>query len=72
MSVDSKTRFVEQKARYRAYVRNLPLSERLRQLESLQEQSYEIMRIREANGGKPVSEGWRRWAQAQEELAIKK
>lgn len=72
MSSDSKEKLISRKEKYRAYVRNLPLSERLRQLESLQEQSYEILRIREANGGKPIPKAWRRWAQAQEELAIKK
>lgn len=72
MNSDSREQLIKRKETYRAYARKLPLNERLKQLESLQEQSYEIMRIREANGGKPVSEGWRRWAQAQEELAIKK
>lgn len=68
MSSDSKALLAEQKKKYRAHVRNLPLSERLRQLEELQEQSYEILRIREVNGGRPIPEGWRRWARAQEAL----
>ncbi len=60
--------FLQQKERYRIYSRNQSISERLRQLESLQEQSYEIMALREANGGVPVSNGWKIWAKAQEEL----
>lgn len=60
--------FLEQKRKYRIHARNVPLVDRLRQLETLQEQSYEIMRIREENGGIPVSEGWRQWAKAQEGL----
>jgi hypothetical protein len=68
MNSNSKALLAEQKQRYRAYARNMPLSDRLRQLETLQEQSYEILRIREANGGKPVPEDWQRWARAQESI----
>ena len=46
--------FLEQKRRYREYAKGLSLEVRLRQLESLQKQSYEILRVREANGGKPI------------------
>ncbi len=60
--------FLEQKDKYRARVRNLSLVERLRQLEELQQQNYEILSIREANGGKPIPDGWKRWAKAQESL----
>lgn len=60
--------FIEQKRKYRIQARNMSLSDRLRQLEALQEQSYEIMSIREKNGGMPVSEGWKKWAKAQEAL----
>ncbi len=59
---------VEQKRKYREHNRNMSLSDRLRQLEALQEQTYEILCIREANGGKPVPEGWQRWARAQDEI----
>lgn len=68
MSSDSKALLAEQKNKYRTYARNLPLEERLRWLEELQEQTYEILRIREANGGRAIPEGWRRWAKAQEAL----
>ncbi len=73
MNLDTKTNssvamLVEQKRKYREHTRNMSLSDRLRQLEALQEQTYEILRIREANGGKPVPEGWQRWARAQEAL----
>ena len=63
---------VEQKRRYRQHTKSLSLEERLRQLESLQEQSYEILRVREANGGKPVPSAWRRWAEAQVDIGLKK
>ena len=57
--------FLEQKRKFRNHARNMPLRDRLRQLETLQEQSYEILRIREANGGKPIPRGWQKWAEAQ-------
>ena len=66
MSSNPKALLAEQKKKYRTYARNMPLIERLRQLEELQERSYEILRIREANGGRRVPEDWQRWARAQE------
>lgn len=60
--------FLEHKQKYRSYAKNMSLIERLRQLEALQAQSYEILCIREANGGKPVPLAWQVWAKAQEEL----
>ena len=66
MNSVSNTLLEKQKKGYREYVRNVPLTERLRHLEELQEQSYEILRIRELNGGKPIPEAWQRWAKAQE------
>lgn len=64
--------FLEQKRKYRTHIRNLSLNERLRQLEALQEQSYEILCVREANGGMPVPIGWRRWAEAQRDIGLNK
>ena len=77
MSLDSDIHprlksFLEDKRRYREYARGLPLNERLRDLEELQEQSYEILRIRELNGGKPIPAEWRSWAAAQREIGLKK
>ena len=64
--------FLEQKRTYRDFVKNMSLSDRLRQLEALLEQTYEILRVREANGGRPVPAGWRRWAKSQCDIGIKK
>ena len=72
MISNSKELLAEQKKKYRAYERNMPLVDRLRQLEALQEQSYAILHIRESNGGRSIPTGWKHWAKAQEELAIKK
>lgn len=66
----SLIRLIEQKRKYREHVRNMSVSDRLRRLEALQEQTYEILRIREENGGKPIPKDWQRWQSAQE--AIKK
>lgn len=57
---------VEQKRKYREYARKMSLSDRLRRLEALQGQTYEILRNRQENGGKPIPEGWLRRAKAQE------
>ena len=65
MSSNSREMLSARKKAYRSYVRGLSLTERLRQLEALQEQTYEILRIRAANGGRPLSRGWRHWASAQ-------
>ena len=59
---------VEQKRKYREHTRNMSLSDRLQRLEALQEQTYEILRIRAANGGKPIPEGWQRWARSRESI----
>lgn len=64
--------FLEQKAKYREHRKGLSLSDRLRTLETLQDQSYEILRIREANGGTPIPSDWRRWAEAQSDIGLKK
>jgi len=64
--------FLAQKRKYRENVRNRSLIERLRELEALQEQSYEILRVRAANGGVPIPLGWQRWAEAQNEIGLKK
>jgi|GEM_PF-1226125 len=69
MNSDIKTdpsveRLVAQKQQYGGYVKNLSLSDRLRRLERLQEQTYEILSIREKNGGKPIPQAWQKWAKA--------
>lgn len=55
---------------FRDYVRNLSPTEKILELEALQERSYEIMEIREQNGGLPIPDQWKRWHKAQ--LAIEK
>lgn len=75
MSTDSKIsgpilELRRRKGNFRNYVRNLSPTEKILELEALQERCYEIMEIREQNGGLPIPDQWKRWRQAQ--LAIKK
>jgi hypothetical protein len=72
MNSDSRAQIASTKQRYRNWARNLPLTERLRQLESLQEQTYDILRVRELNGGPPIPRAWQLWALAQERRLIQK
>ena len=63
---------VRRKKRFRHYMRNLSPTEKIRELESLQRRTYELLRIREMNGGRPIPADWLRWKQAQDELAVRK
>lgn len=53
------------KANFRNYVRDLSPTQKILELEALQERFYELMKVREENGGLPVPDGWRRWHKAQ-------
>ena len=48
----------------RSYLRSLSPLEKVEKLVQLQEQSYQMLLIREQNGGKPIPERWRKWYQA--------
>lgn len=71
-AITGSTLFLEQIRQYRVYVKGLSLEERLQSLELLQEQTYEILRVREANGGKPVPHDWQLWAESQKDIGLKK
>jgi len=45
----------------RAYLRSLPLEEKIARLVDLQERYYEMLVLRAANGGRPIPEKWRKW-----------
>lgn len=51
----------------RAYLRSLSPIEKIEKLVTLQEQYYETLSIREQNGGRPISEKWRKWRKARYE-----
>lgn len=73
MNIDSETNpslvlLIEQKKRFRDHVRSMSPTEKIRQLELLQKRYYELLKIREANGGRPIPDDWQKWAKAQESL----
>jgi len=77
MSSDSDQQYViddlvRRKKRFREYMRNLSPTEKIRALESLQRRTYELLKVREENGGRPIPADWRRWRRAQDDLGIKK
>jgi hypothetical protein len=45
----------------RSYLRSLSPEEKIAHLMVLQEQYYEMLTVREANGGRPIPEKWRKW-----------
>lgn len=48
----------------REYLRSLSPLEKIEKLVQLQEQHYQMLLVREQNGGKPIPEKWRKWYQA--------
>jgi tRNA A22 N-methylase len=49
---------------FRQHLQNLSATEKIEQLLVLQEHYYELLSIREQNGGFPIPEKWRKWYQA--------
>jgi hypothetical protein len=45
----------------RAYLRSLSPLEKIAKLVDLQEQYYQMLLIREQNGGRPIPEKWKKW-----------
>lgn len=48
----------------REYLRSLSPSEKVEMLAQLQEQFYQFLSIRAANGGKPIPDEWQKWYRA--------
>ena len=48
----------------RDYLRSLSPLEKIEKLVQLQEQYYQMLQIREQNGGRPIPEKWRKWYKA--------
>lgn len=55
------------KKRSREYLRTLSPEEKIAKLVLLQEQYYQILKIREQNGGRPIPEKWQKWHKARYE-----
>lgn len=51
----------------REFLRNLSPSEKIAKLVELQEQYYEMLKVREQNGGRAIPEKWRKWHAARYE-----
>jgi hypothetical protein len=49
---------------FRQHLQNLSPTEKIEQLLMLQEHYYQLLSIREQNGGRPIPEKWRKWHRA--------
>ncbi len=62
MSSDDRIpELTRRKRKARAYLRSLSAEEKILKLIDLQERYYEMLSIREANGGRPIPEKWQKW-----------
>jgi len=57
----------QRKKKSREYLRSLSPEEKIAKLIQLQEQYYQMLKIREENGGRPIPEKWRKWHKARYE-----
>ncbi len=55
----------KQKKIFREYTQKLSVEEKIRQLTALQWHYYELLEIRESNGGSSMPEKWQKWRRAQ-------
>lgn len=53
----------------REFLRNLTPEEKIAKLVELQEQYYQMLKVREQNGGRKIPEKWRKWHKARYENA---
>lgn len=54
---------------FRAHLRNLSPTEKIEKLVELQYHYYELLSIREQNGGRPIPEKWKKWRKARSEVS---
>ena len=59
----------QRKKTSRKYLRSLTPAEKIARLVDLQEQYYQMLVIREKNGGRAVPERWQKWHKARYENA---
>ncbi len=55
----------------REYLRSLSPTEKVEKLVQLQEQYYQMLLVREQNGGRPIPARWQKWYRARFESAQK-
>ncbi len=53
----------------REYLRSLSPAEKIARLVDLQERYYQMLVVREKNGGRPIPERWQKWHKARNENA---
>jgi hypothetical protein len=51
----------------RGFLRSLSPEEKIAKLVELQERYYQMLELREQNGGRPIPERWRKWHKARYE-----
>ncbi len=62
MSSESQiAELTKRKTILRSYLRSLSPEAKIAQLINLQERYYEMLSIRQANGGKPIPTKWKKW-----------
>lgn len=54
----------------REFLRNLPPEEKIAKLVELQERYYEMLKVREATGGREIPGRWRKWHAARNETGL--
>ena len=64
LQTESIKNLTERKKKSREYLRSLSPEEKIAKLVQLQKQYYQMLKIREENGGCPIPEKWRKWHKA--------
>jgi hypothetical protein len=64
LQAESMQNLTNRKQISRDYLRSLSPLEKIEKLVQLQEQYYQMLEIREQNGGRPIPERWRKWHKA--------
>jgi len=62
-------RLTARKATSRAYLRSLPIDEKIVRLVDLQERYYQMLVVRASNGGRPIPVKWQKWREARRQAA---
>ena len=60
---------IERKRIFREHLRSLSPAEKIARLVDLQEHYYQMLAVREKNGGRPIPERWQKWYKARYENA---
>jgi hypothetical protein len=53
----------------REFLRSLSPLEKIEKLVQLQEQYYQMLEIREQNGGRPIPEKWQKWYRVRHQIS---